>query len=624
MDEINENKKTLLCIITCFSFSLGLIILILTAYQIKKKQYNDGYFLDVMENLNYSPIKSIILSSEYNNSCLNLYSKDIPIYKWKGNYFIIERTDLNYNDLISNNFEINIGTDSQGNNLYSNEKVINYIEINNSKQSSIDHNKYSVITQELDSNTYLHYSKDYTNGKILVDLKIGTEKKPCDDKNKNIILDFSKYSCKDNDLDLGNTYQNIDYSSIHNYESLFTGNQYVYLYSRTYISPPEKYKKYHQLKKIQNFAESKSITIIILLFISDIVNCICGCQFYYEQSSSISSKCFVVFLSFINLLIIMVCPLTSIILSIFAIQNYNNYNDNVFSSLNHGIKKHYKKYIWFIRYDIVILTFELILFIPNILRFISHVIQFGKLLGLIGEKVIDSITEKIKKNEERKERIKKYQEEIKELEKNPDIPISKINKKKLEFFKDKFHDALTCPISLDLFSDPVITDSGHSFEREYIIQSIQSNGNDPITRQPLKFNNVIGNTLVKKVVNEFNGGKNFNENIFNNIIELLKCPLSHKIFHEPYLAPIGNQGMTYERSYIENYIFNDKKDPIFNESFKGDPIKNFVVKDMVDSIIEMNKNNKDFSLDSIDKKTNSINLGFNIGESNNNEIENEK
>lgn len=82
--------------------------------------------------------------------------------------------------------------------------------------------------------------------------------------------------------------------------------------------------------------------------------------------------------------------------------------------------------------------------------------------------------------------------------------------------------------------------------------------------------------------------------------------------------------MTYERSYIENYIFNDKKDPIFNESFKGDPIKNFVVKDMVDSIIEMNKNNKDFSLDSIDKKTNSINLDFNIGESNNKEIENEK
>ena len=130
--------------------------------------------------------------------------------------------------------------------------------------------------------------------------------------------------------------------------------------------------------------------------------------------------------------------------------------------------------------------------------------------------------------------------------------------------------------------------------------------------------------ILQLIVNEFNGGKNFNENIFNNIIELLKCPLSHKIFHEPYLAPIGNQGMTYERSYIENYIFNDKKDPIFNESFKGDPIKNFVVKDMVDSIIEMNKNNKDFSLDSIDKKTNSINLDFNIGESNNKEIENEK
>ena len=43
--------------------------------------------------------------------------------------------------------------------------------------------------------------------------------------------------------------------------------------------------------------------------------------------------------------------------------------------------------------------------------------------------------------------------------------------------------------------------------------------------------------------------------------------------------------MTYEKAYIEDYIFNKKNDPTFDEPIKGDLIKNFVIKDMVDAII---------------------------------------
>ena len=81
------------------------------------------------------------------------------------------------------------------------------------------------------------------------------------------------------------------------------------------------------------------------------------------------------------------------------------------------------------------------------------------------------------------------------------------------------------------------------------------------------------------------------------VIELLKCPLSHKFFKNPCLAPIGNQGMTYEKAFIEEYIFNKKNDPTFDEPIKGHLIKNFVIKDMVDAFIEMNEHHKDYSLD---------------------------
>jgi len=289
----------------------------------------------------------------------------------------------------------------------------------------------------------------------------------------------------------------------------------------------------------------------------------------------------------------MIFPIINISYLSITINNYNKYNNFIFSKLNHGISGYYKKYIWFIKYDIIIITSLVLTIIPGVITLVS---MFGIFLGLIGKKVIDTMSEKLKKREERKQRIKKYKDEIKELENNPDIPISKINEKRLQFFKEKFYDALTCPISLEIFHDPVIVSSGRTYEREYITKIINDKCVDPLTRQSLKKNIIIKNYLINNIKKEFNFGINFNENVFNKIIELLKCPLSHKIFHEPYIAPIGNSGMTYERSYIEEYIYNKKNDPTFNVPIKGELIKNYVIKDMVDSLIEMNQKKKDYSI----------------------------
>jgi hypothetical protein len=45
--------------------------------------------------------------------------------------------------------------------------------------------------------------------------------------------------------------------------------------------------------------------------------------------------------------------------------------------------------------------------------------------------------------------------------------------------------AFMCPLSLDWFTDPVVSPSGHSYERGAVVEWIQRQGTDPLTRQPI-------------------------------------------------------------------------------------------------------------------------------------------
>lgn len=49
-------------------------------------------------------------------------------------------------------------------------------------------------------------------------------------------------------------------------------------------------------------------------------------------------------------------------------------------------------------------------------------------------------------------------------------------------------DDLTCPITLDLFHDPVIAEDGRTYEREAIVKWLSINGTSPHTRQLLNAN----------------------------------------------------------------------------------------------------------------------------------------
>lgn len=62
---------------------------------------------------------------------------------------------------------------------------------------------------------------------------------------------------------------------------------------------------------------------------------------------------------------------------------------------------------------------------------------------------------------------------------------------------------LLCKITFDLMEDPVVTDSGQTYERSAIEEHMQHNGKtDPFTRQPIK-GPLYPSVAIKKAIQEF-------------------------------------------------------------------------------------------------------------------------
>ncbi|XP_021639612.2 E3 ubiquitin-protein ligase CHIP isoform X2 [Hevea brasiliensis] len=65
-------------------------------------------------------------------------------------------------------------------------------------------------------------------------------------------------------------------------------------------------------------------------------------------------------------------------------------------------------------------------------------------------------------------------------------------------------DYLCCKITLDIFRDPVITPSGVSYERAFILDHLKKVGKfDPITREPLDPSQLIPNFAMKEAVQAY-------------------------------------------------------------------------------------------------------------------------
>jgi serine/threonine protein kinase len=64
-------------------------------------------------------------------------------------------------------------------------------------------------------------------------------------------------------------------------------------------------------------------------------------------------------------------------------------------------------------------------------------------------------------------------------------------------------DSLICPITLELFRNPVLAQDGHTYEREAIENWIRTNGTSPLTRQQLSLEHLYPNIIVKQLVAAF-------------------------------------------------------------------------------------------------------------------------
>jgi hypothetical protein len=60
---------------------------------------------------------------------------------------------------------------------------------------------------------------------------------------------------------------------------------------------------------------------------------------------------------------------------------------------------------------------------------------------------------------------------------------------------------IVCPLTKQLFVDPVVTVYGHSYEREALLKYVREHGSiDPIAQRPINIGQLTPNTVVKNLI----------------------------------------------------------------------------------------------------------------------------
>jgi STIP1 family protein 1 len=72
-----------------------------------------------------------------------------------------------------------------------------------------------------------------------------------------------------------------------------------------------------------------------------------------------------------------------------------------------------------------------------------------------------------------------------------------------EYEKREVPDYLLDPISFNLFVDPVISKSGQTFEKSWILQHLKTSKTDPFSRQPLTKDDLVPNLQLKAAAEDF-------------------------------------------------------------------------------------------------------------------------
>ena len=267
-------------------FYISLLIIVGSCF--RKYILKEGVYKDLFLNYKMSPIESInIKEINENMNELNYFDKEKPytlgkiqlrtdkkieyLTNWKDKTFYISRMNKKYTypNILNNEKKGKYcGYDSNGNKLYfplNVECPINYIEFTQSKSPSLK--EYNFKTFQINQNTYMHYTNEYLEGKILIDLRISNLKPFGDIESDNNIC-YEIYGKEECIID--NNYHGYN-NDVYGYEQIdsdLINSKSLYLYSRTYIGINDVSKKLGNYNdKINNYYLIIRVIYFLISFI---------------------------------------------------------------------------------------------------------------------------------------------------------------------------------------------------------------------------------------------------------------------------------------------------------------------------------------------------------------------
>jgi hypothetical protein len=135
-------------------------------------------------------------------------------------------------------------------------------------------------------------------------------------------------------------------------------------------------------------------------------------------------------------------------------------------------------------------------------------------------------------------------------------------------------DVFVCPITYDIFKDPVIALDGIFYEREAIEEWFKNHNTSPTTREIID-KTVISSILLNNLLKEY---LEKNRDVF-------VCPITYDIFKDPVIAL---DGIFYEREAIEEWFKNHNTSPITRKIIDKTVISSILFNNLLKEYLEKN------------------------------------
>ena len=154
-----------------------------------------------------------------------------------------------------------------------------------------------------------------------------------------------------------------------------------------------------------------------------------------------------------------------------------------------------------------------------------------------------------------------YQNLLTEVKNKCNININRAKLKEIFLFyvKEKFTECLSCPLTADIFLNPLITPEGQTFDKSYLLKEIQKTGKNPLTLTNLNEVQLIENKLVRDLCEIFRG--NYDKFSLEDLLEMKNLLINKntkKFYTNPVVIKIGFKKGETEESKNKNEEYSNK------------------------------------------------------------------